>query len=417
MNELMPSVFPVRPWKQLNLPRAVTRMKSMLSSEEKQYLTWVTAEKFAGWGAVVDLGPWLGSSSAALAEGLKRRGASAKIHSFDLFRWEPSYMERVMETGLPRGADFLPIFLQETADYAPWIDARKQDLMQYSWDGGPIEILFVDAAKSWDLANAIFRAFGPFLQAERSRIILQDFRYHETHWLPLIFDSRPDLWAEIEDVDEGHTVTFVPLKSLSGPDGIQADYSEETFSFEAAERAFRDRIDREEPTKRRYFLRMLYRKCLIDGPMEKAQGLREQVLAEGTTAGEMASIEAVDHLLVPRGWRAFDAGAYEAAIAIAQRALSASNHRSVHTLTLLGFSLYRSGDRVAARRAIDEVLLQNPHHSSARLLRAEWALAEARWRDAEQETLAVMEQCDGEEKTMAYAQHLLSEARKHSAIL
>lgn len=117
-----------RPWKDLTLPTAVHRVKSMLTSEEKQYLFWLTAERYEGWGEVVDLGPWLGSSSVALAEGLRRRRSSAKVRSFDVFQGEPSYMESVAPTGPALGDDFLPLFLREVADNALWIDARKQDL-------------------------------------------------------------------------------------------------------------------------------------------------------------------------------------------------------------------------------------------------------------------------------------------------
>jgi SAM-dependent methyltransferase/Flp pilus assembly protein TadD len=380
----------------------------MLSPEEKQYLTWLTTEKFEGWGAVVDLGPWLGSSSAALAEGLKRSGAEKKVCSFDLFQWEPSYMEAVAPLGLGQGEDFLPVFLQETGEYACWIDARKQDLLSYCWDEGPIEILFVDAAKSWELTNAIFRNFGPFLEAGRSRVVLQDFRYHETHWLPLIFDSRPDLWQETEDVDEGHTVTFIPLKQLRSPSGIQTDYSEESFPLKATERLLRDRIEREEPTKRHWFLRMLYRKYVLDGPSEEAQRLRQELLANGLGAADLAAIEDLECFLVPRGWRAYDAGKFEEAATSAQRSLSLSKKRSVDALTLLGFSVFRMGDKEAASRAMDEVLFLDPHHSAARLFRAEMAIVEGRFHEAEEETLDIIKRSAGDEDTINYALNVLS---------
>ena len=90
----------------MSLPGSVTRVRSMLTPEEKQYLTWLASHQFAGWGSIVDLGPWLGSSSAALAEGLKQRGAGGRIYSFDRFQWEASYMEAFAETDLRDGDDF-----------------------------------------------------------------------------------------------------------------------------------------------------------------------------------------------------------------------------------------------------------------------------------------------------------------------
>jgi hypothetical protein len=210
----------------------------MLSPEERQYLTWLTSEKYQGWGSIVELGVWLGSSSVSLAEGLRRRGLSGTIHSFDLFRWE-THMAKPTSIDLQVGDDFLPLYIQEIGEYSPWIRPREMDLMNASWDGGPIEILFVDSAKTWDLISSILRGFGPHLVPGRSRIVLQDFRYAYVHCLPLIFDSRPDVWKQVEAVVGGPTVAFMPLKPLFGPSGIDTNYSEDSSPFESAEHVLR----------------------------------------------------------------------------------------------------------------------------------------------------------------------------------
>ncbi len=136
----------------------------------------------------------------------------------------------------------------------------------------------MDAAKSWELTNSIFRGFGHCLVPGRSRVILQDFRFHLTHWLPVIFDSRPDLWQEVESVDEGHTVTFLLLKPLDGPAGIQMEYSEKAFPFESAKHVLPHRIACEHYHNRNSLQRTLYRKCLIDDPPEEAAELRDKVI-------------------------------------------------------------------------------------------------------------------------------------------
>jgi hypothetical protein len=50
-------------------------------------------------------------------------------------------MSLAADSGRREGDDFLHLFLQKTAEYSPWIRAQKVDLLNYSWDGGPIEIL------------------------------------------------------------------------------------------------------------------------------------------------------------------------------------------------------------------------------------------------------------------------------------
>jgi predicted O-methyltransferase YrrM len=51
-------------------------MYSMLSNLEREYLHTFALKKYAGQGAIVDLGCWLGSSTIALASGV----ASTRIY-------------------------------------------------------------------------------------------------------------------------------------------------------------------------------------------------------------------------------------------------------------------------------------------------------------------------------------------------
>jgi tetratricopeptide (TPR) repeat protein len=399
-----------RPWKQVQAPPAVDAIPSMLSKEEKQYLIWLMENVFQDWGAVVELGVFVGSSSACLAEGLRRRNSTAIIHSYDLFRWE-SNMSDVAGPVLHDGEDFLPLYLKETAAYAPWIQAHKADLMNTSWDGGPIEILFVDSAKTWDLTNAVLTGFGRRLVPGRSRIVMQDFRYPYAHCLPLIFESRPDVWKQMEDVQYGDTVTFIPLQPLYGPAGIQTDYWEDSFPLEIAEKLLRSRMAREEPHNQFRILQALYRKYLIDGPMDEALKLREQILTGDFDPAVLPIIESVGPILDRRGWKFFNEGRYAAARALAERSLSLERIKSPHTLLLLGASLLRLRDFHPARRAIDDLLSIHPEFPNGKLVRAELAIAEGRLQDASVEALQVLKNSRNDEDLIQWALNLLSQAQ------
>jgi hypothetical protein len=403
-----------RPWTTVALPAAVTSVRSMLSDEERQYLTWLTAERYEGWGAIVELGVWLGSSSVALAEGLRRSGATAIIRSFDLFRWE-EYMAEAVSTELKPGDDFLPLYLRETSAYAPQIQARKVDLMTCSWDGGPIEMLFVDSAKTWELTNAILNGFGPHLVPGRSRVVLQDFRYHFAHCLPLIFDSRPDVWKQVEDVESGSTVTFMPLRPLFGRGGITADYAEDSFPLASADHLLKSRIAREEPAAAAQLKAMLYRKYLIDGPMDEARRLREELLAGGFDASEMKVLEDIEYILHPRAFAAMEQGDYAAARAIAERCLAVPGKRTAYSLNLLGFALLRSGERAGAERTFDEILTMAPGFPSAVLARVELALEDGRVEDAAAGARDVLDAQPADELTIQWATNLLARASTPTA--
>jgi hypothetical protein len=277
-------------WKRIALPEDVLRIPSMLTHEELQYLSWLTAEVYEGWGAIIDLGPWLGSSSAALADGLRRAGRVGTVRAFDLFQWSRSYMESQAPENLPEGEDFQFLFRRHIAPFAAWMDAEKQDLMHYRWEGGPIEILFVDAAKSWELTNQILRGFGQALVPNKSRVILQDYRFWYTYWLPLIFDSRPDVWEEAERIEYGTTGSFRPLKSLFGPCGITLPYTDEGFLIDSASAVFRSRIQRESSINRAWFALSFYRKALISGAKAEADAVRKEFQEEIAAAGLAAEL-------------------------------------------------------------------------------------------------------------------------------
>ena len=380
----------------------------MLGEEERQYLLWLASERFEGWGALVDVGPWLGGSTAALAEGLRRRDAPAKVDSIDRFRWE-KYMSAFANCDLQEGDDFLPQFLHETREYSRWIQAQPMDLMDCSWDGGPIEILFVDAANTWNLVNRIFEAFGPHLVAGRSRVVLRDFRDLNAHCLPLIFDSRPDVWTQVEDVENGTTVTFMPLKPLLGPSGIDTSYSEESFPLESAERLFRSRMAREGTVAQRGMLLMLYRKYLIDAPRQEAQRLKETICAQGISESELREAEDIEEILLSRGWKALERGYAEPARTAAEQCLSLGE-RSPEALTLLAFALLRSGKRAEAEPVIDEVLSLAPELMPSRFLRVERAVLDEQYSQAETEALGILKCAPDQESWVEWALHLLVRA-------
>jgi tetratricopeptide (TPR) repeat protein len=400
-----------RPWDQVSVPAAVDIVPSMLSQEEKQYLIWLTSEKFEGWGAIVELGTWLGSSSAALAEGLRRRNWDCKIHSFDMFRWE-SYMSDMAGPLLETGQDFLPLFLKQTAPYAPWIEPNKADLRNVSWEGGPIELLFVDSAKTWDLTNSVLKTFGPHLVPGGSRIVLQDFRYHYSYCQPLIFDSRPDVWKQVEDMEYGPTVTFMPLKPLFGPSGIDPNYSEESFPIALADRLLRSRMAREKPANRYQILQSLYRKYLLDGGVDEALKLREEVRAGGVDEANLKLIEDVGDALNRRGWKALMQGDFHAAQAIAEMWLSIAPEPSVYAFALLGFVILRQGggEGGGVKRAIERIRAISPDFLPGKMLRVELAISEGRYAEAEAEAREVLDS-KPDEVTSQWARNLLLRAK------
>lgn len=344
-----------RPWLTVEVPERLRAYPAMLTGEERRYLIWLGAAAYRAEGAIVDLGTWLGGSAALFVEGVRRAGRATRIHSFDLFQWE-EFMEGSHPLGLPPGADFRPAARELLGEAAAQVDLQRADLNTCVWEGGPIEILFVDAAKSWALLNAILCGFAPALVPGRSRVVLQDFRYHYCHWLPLVFDSRPDLWEEVESVELGDTVTFRPRRGLFGEGGLPASYAEEDFPLAAARALLEARMARTPEPARNRIRRTLYKKLCIEGAAAEAEALLPALRADPhdpLRPDEMDKIADLQLVLLPRAWRHFTAGEFAQARALAERCLAL--RRDMPAVLLTGAAALRMDDLATAAQSADDL--------------------------------------------------------------
>ena len=82
--------------------------------------------------------------------------------------------------------------------------------------------------------------------------------------------------------------------------------------------------------------------------------------------------------------------------------------RSIDSLTLLGFSLLRLGDRERAERAIDEVRSLMPDYPAARFFQVELAIRDGQYDLAEAKALDVLKGAAGDEPTIQQSLGLLA---------
>ena len=183
-----PAEFSGAPWTQLcdHLPERARKVPTMLRAEEQALYYWLGRDWARGRGAAVDLGAFVGGSTARIAEGLRDAGRDTAVHAYDRF----TANERVKERTLyPQG---IAAFDGEEVEalardlLAPWSDAvalHPGDITEARWTGGPIEILAVDAAKTARSADRIAEAFFPALIPGGSVIVQQDFLHWRQPWL------------------------------------------------------------------------------------------------------------------------------------------------------------------------------------------------------------------------------------------
>lgn len=138
---------------------------------------------YTGAGKIVELGCWLGAVTLALARGVADNPQSRwkrPIDAIDRFRWEAwmtPIAERLGCPTLAEGESFLEYTKAIIKPYEQWIRLRDENLLEPARFRDPIEFLFVDAMKSWDLANTITRTYFPRLIPGRALLVQQDFAY------------------------------------------------------------------------------------------------------------------------------------------------------------------------------------------------------------------------------------------------
>jgi hypothetical protein len=172
----------------------------MLTDNELCFLEQYGRHSYTGAGKIVDLGCWLGGSTLALARGVaenpqqSRKTRRRPIDAFDRFIWEDWMTPIGRMLDVPKqyapGDDYLEDVEAVLRSHEGMVRFRRQELLEEPDFRDLIEFLFIDAMRSWPLANAIQRTFFPRLIPERSLIVQQDFGYHH----PIVATAHVLMW-------------------------------------------------------------------------------------------------------------------------------------------------------------------------------------------------------------------------------
>ncbi len=215
-------------------------VRSMLTAAEREHLFHAARDRFTGQGAILDLGTWLGGSTAALAAGLKEnrntRVKDQKVHAFDLFELN-SYLKQTYPypelDGIPAGGSFLPVFERNLAPWAQQVQTHPGDFTRNEHPLGPVELVHVDIMKNWALTNAVLRKFFRDLIPGVSMVLHQDFVHFNTVWIHLVMYRLREHFEATTHVTGSTTVEF-KLRSAIHPDLL--DHELGFADFDAAER-------------------------------------------------------------------------------------------------------------------------------------------------------------------------------------
>ncbi|MEM9530707.1 MAG: hypothetical protein AAGA23_07295 [Pseudomonadota bacterium] len=178
--------------------RAANIVPSMLLPYELGLLYALARDRFTGAGKIVDLGPLLGASTFCFSRGLEdnpRLNESMKIqsiYSFDLFRYR-GYEKFLGNAPVDNATgNLLPAFIRNLRDYLEYVVINQGNFLTWQWDGQPVEILFVDIAKSWRLNTHVIQQFFPCLEPDRSVLVQQDYVHFNEYWIHITMEWFKD---------------------------------------------------------------------------------------------------------------------------------------------------------------------------------------------------------------------------------
>ena len=218
----LPPPFDRKPWLDCPLPAAAAAVPTMLSPEEGQFLHWLARDYADGSGAICDLGCFAGGSTARLAAGAAA-GHGGPVLAYDHFTIQDHQKAQYLySAGIPQfaGADMLPAVRQLLAPWRDIVTLHAGDIMRGGWRGGPIEVLFIDAAKTPGTADHIARAFFPHLMPGRSVIVQQDYLHWRQPWVSAQMELLADAALPVAWCRKG-TVAFLVTGAIT-PDRLAA---------------------------------------------------------------------------------------------------------------------------------------------------------------------------------------------------
>lgn len=250
----------------------------MLTSYELSILFALAKDYWTGAGEIVDLGCLYGLTTRCFAEGLSLNtiaddSAKAKrIYAFDLFLAE-NYEWWTQASRTVHAGSWFSEFIDLNLDHMPFIAPCPGDLLKMSWGDKPIEILMIDAAKSWELNHWVVSRMFPHLIPGQSIVVQQDYVHLAEYWCAITMEYYHDRFETLDFV-YGASGVFRSIEPISA-----AEAAFDLGSLEDSEKkALMDRAIAKAPPSVAEVLKVAKAKMLIDmGELAEAKRLLASV--------------------------------------------------------------------------------------------------------------------------------------------
>ena len=196
-------------WSKETVSAETIKIPNMLHEESYKYYKWL-GKTWQGNGAIVELGCWMGATSACVMEGLFENNTPHKkeMFVFDSFKWSEEMglfqkFRALKHAHLKDGDSFLKYFKKFNAKYLDhihisesWLytdDDTERTLPALTWNNNSIEIMILDFSPLKTVNEATWQLFSPSFIPGKTLLVFNQFgnlsanqlreflRYHSTN--------------------------------------------------------------------------------------------------------------------------------------------------------------------------------------------------------------------------------------------
>lgn len=195
--------------------RSVTGLPPIaaMTTDAERECYYRLAKEAAGKGAVVELGAWMGASTAYIAAGVRDSGVSTKAHVYDQFISKAGHIGKVKAFYDKNGIDAVPVgpsleaFKSNLGPLLGYVEAHQGKIEQMQWGDEPIALLITDAPKRVPAISSVLTKLRKALQPG-AIMAWQDFCHFPSYEIPACLYRLRHHLEFVEAVVPGTTLVF-----------------------------------------------------------------------------------------------------------------------------------------------------------------------------------------------------------------
>lgn len=141
------------------------------------------ASKVQTGESIVDIGPYMGSTTAYLAVGVMTSGEYVSIHAYDKFVMYPDMQKKAKKFNgieFDDNDEFMELYKFNISPFAKYVKVNQSDCLDIKYDGGKIGLLVDDICNGKGRTDYLFKTFTPHFIENKTVIFMMDYYYHET---------------------------------------------------------------------------------------------------------------------------------------------------------------------------------------------------------------------------------------------